>query len=102
MAKFPTKGQLDWSAPLKAYIDETASAVAGKDGEDGHSPVVTVAGDQLAVDGKVTGPHLTGPKGPQGPSGPSGPAGKNATVLFVNDLSEVPAGTPADTLVVVR
>ena len=53
-----------------------------------------------------TGP--TGPKGDKGDkgdtgdTGPAGPAGPTATVLFVNSLSEVPAGTPADTLIVVR
>ena len=65
----------------------------GKDGQDGDSPDIDMVGDQLAIDGEVTGPHLTGPEGPMG---------KNAAVLFVDDLSEVPAGTPADTLVVVR
>lgn len=35
----------------------------GDRGDDGHSPVVTMNGDQVVVDG-VVGPHLTGPAGP--------------------------------------
>jgi hypothetical protein len=35
----------------------------GTDGADGHSPVLTWSGDQIAIDGTVTGPHLTGPAG---------------------------------------
>lgn len=42
----------------------------GKPGPPGHSPVLTWVGDQIAIDGKVTGPHLTGPQGPAGPPGP--------------------------------
>lgn len=30
-------------------------------GEDGHSPVVDMTGDQVTVDGEIVGPHLTGP-----------------------------------------
>jgi hypothetical protein len=38
----------------------------GTNGVDGHSPVVGMNGDQITVDGTVTGPHLTGSQGPQG------------------------------------
>ena len=32
-------------------------------GPAGHSPELTWSGDQIAVDGVVSGPHLTGPQG---------------------------------------
>lgn len=35
----------------------------GDPGEDGHSPVVAMNGDQLVIDGVIVGPHLTGPPG---------------------------------------
>jgi hypothetical protein len=38
----------------------------GAQGEAGHSPVLTWSGDQIAIDGAITGPHLTGPQGPTG------------------------------------
>ena len=38
--------------------------VKGDRGDDGHSPVVAMTGDQLVIDGVVVGPHLTGPPGP--------------------------------------
>ena len=50
----------------------------GKKGDSGHSPVLTWSGDQIAVDGVVSGPHLTGPQGVQGLQGVpgnQGPAG---------------------------
>lgn len=40
--------------------------IDGTDGEDGHSPVLTWDGDQIAIDGTATGPHLTGPTGATG------------------------------------
>jgi hypothetical protein len=43
--------ELVWEAP----------PADGAPGEPGHSPVLTWQGDQLAVDGVVSGPHLTGP-----------------------------------------
>ena len=33
-------------------------------GSAGHTPVITMSGDQIEVDGTITGPHLTGPQGP--------------------------------------
>lgn len=69
----------------------------GKDGdrgEPGHSPTVTMTGDQITVDGTVIGPHLTGPAGADstvpGPPGPVGPPGKDSTVPG-------PAGPRGDT-----
>ena len=44
----------------------------GPQGPPGHSPVLTWSGDQIAIDGVVSGPHLTGPQGPQGPPGSGG------------------------------
>jgi len=41
----------------------------GESGPPGHSPVLTWSGDRIAIDGAVTGPHLTGPTGPSGVSG---------------------------------
>lgn len=38
-------------------------------GPAGHSPELTWSGDQIAVDGVVSGPHLTGPQGMQGERG---------------------------------
>lgn len=47
----------------------------GDTGAPGHSPVLTWSGDQIAIDGVVTGPHLTGPKGDTGATGAPGPKG---------------------------
>ena len=44
-------------------------------GPAGHSPALTWSGDQIAVDGVVSGPHLTGPQGLQGPQGVQGVQG---------------------------
>ncbi len=41
----------------------------GDTGPTGHAPVLTWAGDRIAIDGAVTGPNLTGPKGDTGPTG---------------------------------
>lgn len=38
----------------------------GDPGDDGHSPVVSMVGDQVAVDGVIVGPHLTGKPGGMG------------------------------------
>lgn len=35
-------------------------------GEDGNSPILTWSGDQIAIDGVIAGPHLTGPTGDSG------------------------------------
>ena len=52
-----------------------AAGSTGAPGADGHSPVLTWSGDQIAVDGIVSGPHLTGPQGVQGIQGIQGPQG---------------------------
>jgi Collagen triple helix repeat (20 copies) len=43
-----------------------ATGSQGPAGADGHSPVVSMSGDQITIDGVITGPHLTGPQGPAG------------------------------------
>lgn len=48
------------------------NGINGTNGAAGHSPALTWSADQIAIDGSVTGPHLTGPQGPQGDPGPSG------------------------------
>lgn len=48
---------------------------AGESGNDGHSPVLTWSGDQIAIDGTVSGPHLTGSSGPAGVDGSDGSDG---------------------------
>ena len=41
----------------------------------GRSPMLSLVGDQISIDGVVSGPHLTGPQGPQGIQGLSGADG---------------------------
>jgi hypothetical protein len=45
----------------------------GDPGVPGHSPVLSWSGDQISIDGEVTGPHLTGPQGPTGTAPALGP-----------------------------
>jgi hypothetical protein len=45
----------------------------GAPGAPGHSPILIWSGDQIAIDGSITGPHLTGPAGPPGPIGIGNP-----------------------------
>lgn len=40
-----------------------ATGPQGPAGAAGHSPVISMSGDQITVDGVITGPHLTGPAG---------------------------------------
>ena len=49
---------LGWDGQKLVWEEPPAD---GAPGEPGHSPVLTWKGDQLAVDGVVSGPHLTGP-----------------------------------------
>lgn len=44
----------------------------GVPGNDGHTPTLTWVGDQIAVDGVVSGPRLTGPQGVPGAQGTAG------------------------------
>ena len=63
---------------LSVTVDNGRKGDTGADGlpgADGHSPVLTWSGDQIAVDGIVSGPHLTGPQGVQGLQGPQGEQG---------------------------
>jgi len=41
----------------------------GDRGDPGPSPVLSWSGDQIAIDGDLSGPHLTGPKGDAGSPG---------------------------------
>ncbi len=43
--------------------DTGATGATGASGAPGHSPILTWSGDQIAIDGVVTGPHLTGAEG---------------------------------------
>ena len=43
-----------------------ATGTTGTTGTAGHSPVLTWSGDQIAIDGVVSGPHLTGSPGAPG------------------------------------
>lgn len=60
---------------VSVSVDNGRKGDAGADGIDGHSPVLTWSGDQIAIDGVVSGPHLTGPQGAQGPAGIDGEDG---------------------------
>lgn len=76
----------------------------GRDGTDGRSPTVTMTGDQLAVDGTVVGPHLTGPQGERGPAGPAstvpGPAGADGKLGPTGPTGPAgPAGPKGDSAV---
>jgi hypothetical protein len=68
-------------AKLGPSVQKVEASSIGKPGKDGHSPVLTWVGDQIAIDGKVTGPHLTGPIGPPGPQGPAGPPAPTPPIL---------------------
>ncbi len=46
-----------------AQGSQGAKGDTGDQGPAGHSPALSWAGDQLAVDGVADGPHLTGPQG---------------------------------------
>lgn len=60
---------------VSAPVGIGSKGIPGPKGEDGHSPVLSMIGDQVSIDGVITGPHLTGPQGPQGPQGAQGPGG---------------------------
>lgn len=64
----------------------------GRPGKDGHSPVLTwgtgADADRIAIDGKFTGPHLTGPQGPPAP-GPVVPVDP-----FAQAIADAFAATP--------
>jgi len=58
------------------------TGAAGTAGANGHSPTVSMSGDQITVDGVITGSHLTGPAGPTGPSGTgSGVDGLSSVIM---------------------
>ena len=43
----------------KVSKDWGTQGIQGPAGQDGHSPVVTLVGDRISVNGVVQGPHLT-------------------------------------------
>ena len=51
----------------------TPGGTQGLPGTDGHSPAVSMNGDQITVDGLIVGPHLTGTNGERGLTGNTGP-----------------------------
>lgn len=69
--------------------DSTVPGPQGTAGTPGHSPVITMSGDQIAVDSVITGPHLTGPQGLQGAAstvpGPQGTAGHSPVITMTGD-----------------
>ncbi len=88
--KFTPAGgpQYEWDGLAWIVSGATGELVgpAGPQGEPGPagpagvSPTVTMVGDQIAIDGVVQGPNLTGPAGAPGPAGAQGPAGADSTV----------------------
>lgn len=65
---FDASNAYTWKKPLEACVDifDGAPGVQGERGfrgYSGHSPALTWSGDQIAIDGSITGPHLTGPAG---------------------------------------
>ena len=55
--------------------DTGATGTTGATGAAGHSPVLTWSGDRIAIDGALTGPHLTGQQGATGATGAMGAKG---------------------------
>ena len=61
------------SAPVGLGVGQKGDkGEAGATGTPGHTPTLTWSGDQIAVDGVVSGPRLTGPQGVQGVQGVQG------------------------------
>lgn len=60
---------------IACTVQNGVRGAKGDSGEDGHSPVLSWSGDQISIDGVVSGPHLTGPQGIQGLSGVDGADG---------------------------
>ena len=52
--------------PIPGAAVQVIEQGKGDPGDDGHSPVVSMVGDQVAVDGVIVGPHLTGKPGGMG------------------------------------
>jgi Collagen triple helix repeat (20 copies) len=60
------KGDTGATGPQGPKGNTGATGPQGPASADGHSPVVSMLGDQITVDGVITGQHLTGPQGPAG------------------------------------
>lgn len=80
---------LAWDGKELVWTD-AGSGGGGEPGEPGHSPVLTWQGDQIAVDGVVSGPHLTGPAGDPGDDGVT-----PANPQFTASASTLAAGSQA-------
>lgn len=64
-----------FTGPQGATGPQGPKGDTGATGATGASPTVAMTGDQVTVNGTITGPHLTGPQGPQGIQGTTGAAG---------------------------
>lgn len=76
-------------------LSDTVSALV--DGSVGYTPTVGMSGDQLTIDGVVTGPHLTGPQGAGAftvyPAGTDTSGFEVGTVYGLYDLAATAAPT---------
>ena len=76
-------------------LSDTISALV--DGSVGYTPTVGMSGDQLTIDGVVTGPHLTGPQGAGAftvyPAGTDTSGFEVGTVFGLYDLAATAAPT---------
>jgi len=73
-ALFDTAGAAQAVSNWAAHALQTISLTPGPPGTNGvpgHSPLVSMTGDQVTVDGSIVGPHLTGPQGLPGSGGGS-------------------------------
>ncbi len=68
-----------------------ATGSQGTAGANGHSPTVSMSGDQITVDGFITGPHLTGPQGPAGSGGSVSGISRMAYAVVEPDGTAMPA-----------
>lgn len=62
--------------------------LTGDTGPSGHSPVITLEGDQLVIDGVTQSTHLTGPQGIQGNTGAKGDTGEQGVQGIKGDTGE--------------
>ena len=82
------------NAAVNALADTVTALV---DGSIGYTPTVGMSGDQLTIDGVVTGPHLTGPQGAEAftvyPAGTDTSGFAVGTVYGLYDLAATAAPT---------
>jgi len=105
-ALFDTAGAAQAVSNWAAHALQTISLTPGPPGTNGvpgHSPLVSMTGDQVTVDGSIVGPHLTGPQGLPGSGGgsSSGDASRltdpntNSWVMVTNGVLTLYAIVPA-------